>query len=210
MFICDAFVHAVLAALTQLATPVRLCPHRDCETWMYPNMVMLHRDIASGLVDYRYARIPGAEFKAKTYTPPYNGTMFPWESAFTGREVCPHGYGTCLREIHISGDIVCVGAPVMVSHGAHAFVVVTPPSVPAVQLRTASVLAHDEEQDVVAARSTANCDWVRGISSPLVVLPRLWLTLSHAITTTSGCAAWQTFGSPVRRSTAPGRATSTT
>lgn len=138
---------------------------------MYPNMVMLHRDIASGLVDYRYARIPGAEFKAKTYTPPYNGTMFPWESAFTGREVCPHGYGTCLREIHISGDIVCVGAPVMVSHGAHAFVVVTPPSVPAVQLRTASVLAHDEEQDVVAARSTANCDWVRGISSPLVALP---------------------------------------
>jgi hypothetical protein len=39
----------------------------------------------------RHARIPGAMQKAQSYTPPYTGTMFPWESAFTGC-VSPPGW----------------------------------------------------------------------------------------------------------------------
>jgi hypothetical protein len=36
----------------------------------------------------------------------YHGTMFPWESAFTGTEVCPCiAGGTCWYEQHITGDV---------------------------------------------------------------------------------------------------------
>lgn len=36
----------------------------------------------------------------------YTGTMFPWESAYTGTEVCPCiAGGTCYYEQHITGDI---------------------------------------------------------------------------------------------------------
>ena len=72
---------------------------------MYPNFALLHQDIAAGLIRYRFNRVSGAEIFAKTYKPPYSGTQFPWESGFTGQNVCPKGVGTCTREIHISGDI---------------------------------------------------------------------------------------------------------
>lgn len=75
---------------------------------MYPSVLALHPDLAAMMLQYRFARIPGAELKAKSYKPPYSGAMFPWESAFTGEEVCPTWAATGLREIHISGDIACV------------------------------------------------------------------------------------------------------
>lgn len=56
-------------------------------------------------MEYRFNRIPGAREKAKSYNPPYNGTMFPWESAFTGEETCPSWAATGQLEQHISGDI---------------------------------------------------------------------------------------------------------
>lgn len=49
--------------------------------------------------------IPGAIRKAQSYDEGYQGTMFPWESAFTGEEVCPFKGGTCWYEQHITGDI---------------------------------------------------------------------------------------------------------
>ena len=78
----------------------------DVETWMYPPIALLYPAVASSLLEYRYARIPGAEEKARSYAGMnYHGAMFPWESAFTGEEVCPSWAATGLREIHISGDI---------------------------------------------------------------------------------------------------------
>lgn len=77
----------------------------DCETWMYPAILPFHPEIAEGILRYRYDRIDGAMRKARSYDPPYDGAMFPWESALSGEETCPRGVGTCTREIHISGDI---------------------------------------------------------------------------------------------------------
>eukprot|EP01060_Flectonema_neradi_P022022 TRINITY_DN3019_c2_g2_i1.p1 TRINITY_DN3019_c2_g2~~TRINITY_DN3019_c2_g2_i1.p1 ORF type:complete len:696 (+),score=137.70 TRINITY_DN3019_c2_g2_i1:75-2162(+) len=73
----------------------------DCETWMYPAMLLFQPAIASSLLQYRFERIPAAENKASSKG--YEGTNFPWESAFTGDEVCNDVEGT--YEQHINGDI---------------------------------------------------------------------------------------------------------
>ena len=72
---------------------------------MYPSINFIHPDISNSLLQYRVNRIAGAEEKALSYSPPFSGTMFPWESALTGSETCPTWAATGLREIHISGDI---------------------------------------------------------------------------------------------------------
>mmetsp|Transcript_15402 Transcript_15402/g.23217 ORF Transcript_15402/g.23217 Transcript_15402/m.23217 type:complete len:782 (-) Transcript_15402:137-2482(-) len=77
----------------------------DTETWMYPPLLLLHSSIAESLIKYRFDRLNGAYMKAKSYTPPYKGAMFPWESAFSGYETCPTWADTGLREQHISADI---------------------------------------------------------------------------------------------------------
>jgi hypothetical protein len=77
----------------------------DTETWMYPPMLLLHSDIARGLLAYRFNRLDGARQKALSYSPPWAGAMFPWESAFSGVETCPTWAATGLREDHISADI---------------------------------------------------------------------------------------------------------
>eukprot|EP01006_Ploeotia_vitrea_P059981 TRINITY_DN75100_c0_g1_i1.p1 TRINITY_DN75100_c0_g1~~TRINITY_DN75100_c0_g1_i1.p1 ORF type:complete len:728 (-),score=42.74 TRINITY_DN75100_c0_g1_i1:23-2206(-) len=76
----------------------------DVETWMYPTVALLWPDIAEGsMIQYRFQRIPGAEKKAAKNH--YKGAMFPWESAFTGQEVCPAWAPTGIREQHITGDV---------------------------------------------------------------------------------------------------------
>ena len=77
----------------------------DCETWMLPPINLLHPDTAASLISYRLARQAGARDKASSYSPPFGGAMFPWESALTGEETCPSWAPTGLREIHINGDI---------------------------------------------------------------------------------------------------------
>jgi len=77
----------------------------DTETWMYPSILMLDSPLAQALLQYRMNHRAGATRKAKTYDPPYKGTMFPWEDGFSGMEVCPFGVATCRLEQHISGDI---------------------------------------------------------------------------------------------------------
>eukprot|EP01005_Ploeotia_sp_CARIB1_P001418 NODE_34_length_2296_cov_444.940526_g33_i0.p1 GENE.NODE_34_length_2296_cov_444.940526_g33_i0~~NODE_34_length_2296_cov_444.940526_g33_i0.p1 ORF type:complete len:722 (-),score=164.21 NODE_34_length_2296_cov_444.940526_g33_i0:54-2219(-) len=76
----------------------------DVETWMYPSIALLWPKIAQGsIIQYRFIRIPGAEKKAKNNN--YLGAMYPWESAFTGQEVCPSWAPTGKYEQHITGDI---------------------------------------------------------------------------------------------------------
>lgn len=77
----------------------------DTETWMYPPILFLHPAISQSLLMYRFNRLDGARRKALSYSPPFAGTMFPWESAFSGIETCPLFADTGLREDHISGDI---------------------------------------------------------------------------------------------------------
>ncbi len=78
----------------------------DTETWMFPGLLLLHPDIArDNLLQYRINHQDGAMTKARSYNPPYDGTMFPWESAFTGQETCLPMFKTGEYEHHISGDV---------------------------------------------------------------------------------------------------------
>lgn len=77
----------------------------DTETWMYPTLALLYPGCAHSLLEYRIARLQGAYTKAKSYDPPYEGAMYPWESALTGIECTPTWAATGVREIHIAGDI---------------------------------------------------------------------------------------------------------
>lgn len=77
----------------------------DTETWMYPPLLMLHPALARSLLVYRHSRIQFAREKAASYGKNWNGTMFPWESAFTGIETTPTIAHTGQLEHHISGDI---------------------------------------------------------------------------------------------------------
>jgi len=70
---------------------------------VYPAVLLTHPDVANSMLQYRVARIPGAQFKAQTYSPPFSGAMFPWESAVTGTELAPYPWGKI--EMHISSDI---------------------------------------------------------------------------------------------------------
>src|SRR5689334_1138230 len=56
------------------------CSHTfwDCETWMYPTLLLLHPDIAASLLEYRSNHRAGAFEKARSYNSNYSGTMFPW------------------------------------------------------------------------------------------------------------------------------------
>ncbi len=78
----------------------------DMETWMYPNLLSLYPRLAKSGLQYRFNRLDEARQKAKSYNPPYSGIMFPWESAFTGGEVCGIDIATGAIEQHISGDVV--------------------------------------------------------------------------------------------------------
>eukprot|EP01119_Soliformovum_irregulare_P008598 TRINITY_DN21702_c0_g1_i1.p1 TRINITY_DN21702_c0_g1~~TRINITY_DN21702_c0_g1_i1.p1 ORF type:complete len:726 (+),score=154.23 TRINITY_DN21702_c0_g1_i1:209-2179(+) len=77
----------------------------DQETWMYPTFAAFYPSIGEGMLRYRFNRIKGAQAKAASYDKGYSGTMYPWESAFTGEEVCPTSAPTGQLEQHISGDI---------------------------------------------------------------------------------------------------------
>ena len=77
----------------------------DTETWMYPPLLVLHPSVGQSLISYRFNRLAGAREKARSYDPPFAGTMFPWESAYSGVETCPVFADTGLREQHISADI---------------------------------------------------------------------------------------------------------
>lgn len=78
----------------------------DCETWMYPSILLWHPELAASLLQYRLDRVGTAEQKALSYGKGYKGVMFPWESAATGAEECPSSATTGQFEQHITADIL--------------------------------------------------------------------------------------------------------
>lgn len=74
----------------------------DQDIWMYPGIALFYPKLAQSVLEYRVRTIDGARDNAQKQG--YKGLKFPWESAVSGREVCPEDiYGQ--QEIHINGDI---------------------------------------------------------------------------------------------------------
>ncbi|PKU34093.1 acid trehalase-like protein 1 [Limosa lapponica baueri] len=75
----------------------------DQDTWMFPNILLFCPEAARAILEYRIRRLEGALRNAQEQG--YKGAKFPWESAATGREVCPEEiYGA--QEIHVTGDVL--------------------------------------------------------------------------------------------------------
>ncbi|NXS14134.1 PGGHG glucosidase, partial [Neodrepanis coruscans] len=75
----------------------------DQDTWMFPNILLFYPKAARAILEYRIRTLEGALCNAQEQG--YRGAKFPWESAATGREVCPEEiYGA--QEIHINGDVL--------------------------------------------------------------------------------------------------------
>ena len=62
------------------------------ETWMYPPLAVLHTELATAAMEYRFERMGPAHARAEAFG--YEGLMYPWESALTGAETSPDGDGT--------------------------------------------------------------------------------------------------------------------
>ncbi|KAM4573993.1 protein-glucosylgalactosylhydroxylysine glucosidase isoform 2-T2 [Odontesthes bonariensis] len=74
----------------------------DQDIWMYPGIALFYPKLARSVLEYRVRTIDGAKDNAQKQG--YKGLKFPWESAVSGREVCPEDiYGQ--QEIHINGDV---------------------------------------------------------------------------------------------------------
>ncbi|KAM9557396.1 protein-glucosylgalactosylhydroxylysine glucosidase isoform 3-T3 [Guaruba guarouba] len=75
----------------------------DQETWIFPNILLFYPKAARAMLEYRIHTLEGALHNAREQG--YEGAKFPWESAATGREVCPEEiYGA--QEIHVNGDVL--------------------------------------------------------------------------------------------------------
>ncbi|NXK87366.1 PGGHG glucosidase, partial [Formicarius rufipectus] len=75
----------------------------DQDTWMFPNILVFYPEAARAILEYRIRTLEGAKCNAQEQG--YKGAKFPWESAATGREVCPEEiYGA--QEIHVTGDVL--------------------------------------------------------------------------------------------------------
>lgn len=75
----------------------------DTELWMYPALLVLHPEMAKGMVEYRFERLDAA--KRNAYSHGYKGAMFPWESAGTGVEETPVWALSGPFEHHITADV---------------------------------------------------------------------------------------------------------
>ncbi|NXX75064.1 PGGHG glucosidase, partial [Urocolius indicus] len=75
----------------------------DQDTWMFPSILLFYPDAARAMLGYRLRTLQGARCNALQRG--FQGAQFPWESAATGREVCPEEiYGE--QEIHVTGDVL--------------------------------------------------------------------------------------------------------
>lgn len=75
----------------------------DADTWMYPSLLLLHPDLARGMLTYRQERLGVARERAMAEG--YQGAMFPWESATDGSETTPSYARTGLKEHHITACV---------------------------------------------------------------------------------------------------------
>nr|XP_057931529.1 protein-glucosylgalactosylhydroxylysine glucosidase isoform X2 [Doryrhamphus excisus] len=74
----------------------------DQEVWIYPTVALFYPKLARAVLEYRVQTLDGAKYNAQRQG--FKGLKFPWESAVTGREMCPDDiYGQ--QEIHINGDV---------------------------------------------------------------------------------------------------------
>ncbi|XP_004069635.1 protein-glucosylgalactosylhydroxylysine glucosidase [Oryzias latipes] len=74
----------------------------DQDIWMYPGIALFYPKLARAVLEYRVGTVDGAKDNAQKQG--FKGLKFPWESAVSGREVCPEDiYGQ--QEIHINGDV---------------------------------------------------------------------------------------------------------
>ncbi|XP_033113241.1 protein-glucosylgalactosylhydroxylysine glucosidase-like isoform X2 [Anneissia japonica] len=74
----------------------------DQETWMYPPMLLLYPSLAKAMLSARTKHIDAAKDIARSKG--YNGTMFPWEMAYSGYDVCPDSTVGNFEQ-HVNGDI---------------------------------------------------------------------------------------------------------
>lgn len=75
----------------------------DTEIWMYPPLLLLHPELAKGLIEYRYQRLEAAKHNAFLHG--YKGAMYPWESAASGEEETPVSALSGPYEHHITADV---------------------------------------------------------------------------------------------------------
>ncbi|XP_027715927.1 protein-glucosylgalactosylhydroxylysine glucosidase isoform X2 [Vombatus ursinus] len=75
----------------------------DQDFWMFPSILLLDPEAARSILEYRVRTLGGALLNAEELG--FQGAKFAWESASSGREVCPEEiYGT--QEIHINGAVM--------------------------------------------------------------------------------------------------------
>ncbi|XP_071956538.1 protein-glucosylgalactosylhydroxylysine glucosidase-like isoform X2 [Antedon mediterranea] len=74
----------------------------DQETWMYPPILLFHPNLAKSMLSSRTRHIDAARNIAKCNG--YNGTMYPWEMAYSGYDVCPDRTVGKFEQ-HVNGDI---------------------------------------------------------------------------------------------------------
>ena len=75
----------------------------DTELWMFPAILVLHPELAKGLMEYRFQRLEAA--KRNAFSKGYKGAMYPWESAETGVEETPVWALSGPFEHHITADV---------------------------------------------------------------------------------------------------------
>jgi len=75
----------------------------DTELWMFPALLVLHPELAKGMLEYRFERLEAARRNAFSHG--YKGAMFPWESAGTGVEETPVWALSGPFEHHITADV---------------------------------------------------------------------------------------------------------
>ncbi|XP_056657000.1 protein-glucosylgalactosylhydroxylysine glucosidase [Monodelphis domestica] len=75
----------------------------DQDVWMFPSILLLEPTAARSILEYRIRTLAGALANAELLG--FQGAKFAWESAISGREVCPEEiYGT--QEIHVNGAVL--------------------------------------------------------------------------------------------------------
>jgi trehalose/maltose hydrolase-like predicted phosphorylase len=87
------------AAATAAAAAVMTYRFWDMETWMYPNLLFFHQQLATGTVMYRVNGLSWAEKWAVNTS--RMGARYPWQTATSGK-VASHANE---EEIHIVGDV---------------------------------------------------------------------------------------------------------
>nr|XP_018670417.1 protein-glucosylgalactosylhydroxylysine glucosidase-like isoform X4 [Ciona intestinalis] len=75
----------------------------DQDFWMAPALLPFYPELVRKILTYRVRHLVGALAKAKSFG--YEGADYPWETAYTGSDVCP-GENYVEYEIHVTADII--------------------------------------------------------------------------------------------------------